>query len=86
MDMSGVNKTNLTRLDHKYTVQKIQYHSMTKYLYRDFSSVYTTMDINSLPIPDAKFQETKSDYEGQLNVPTEMVAKQIKANKWINEV
>ena len=75
MDMSGVNKTNLTRLDHKKTVQKIQYHSMTKYLYRDFSSVYTTKDINSLPIPDAKFQETKSDYEGQLNVTTEMVAK-----------
>ena len=31
-----------------------------------FSSVFTKEDIRSLPVPDAKFQEAKSDYLGQL--------------------
>ena len=34
-----------------------------------------------MPLPDAKFQETKSDYLGQLFVTAEMVAKKIKAMK-----
>ena len=46
-----------------------------------FSSVFTREDISSLQVPDAKFQEAKSDYLGQLIVPTEMVAKKIKAMK-----
>ena len=29
-----------------------------------FSSVFTRDDISSLPVPDAKFQEAKSDYLG----------------------
>ena len=33
-----------------------------------FSSVFTREDIGSLPVPDAKCQEAKSDYLGQLNV------------------
>ena len=36
-------------------------------------------DISSLPASDAKFQEAKSDYLGQLIVTPEMVAKKIKA-------
>ena len=46
-----------------------------------FSSVFTREDINSLPVPDAKFQEAKSDYLGQIIVTPEMVAKKIKAMK-----
>ena len=38
-------------------------------------------DISSLPVPDAKFQEAKSDYLGPLIVTPEMVAKKIKAMK-----
>ena len=30
-----------------------------------FSSVFTTEDLSSLPVPDAKFQEAKSYYLGQ---------------------
>ena len=40
-----------------------------------FSPMFTREDINSLPVPDAKFQEAKSDYLGQLIVTPEMVAK-----------
>ena len=39
------------------------------------SSVFTREDINSIPVPDAKFQEAKSDYLEQLIVIPEMVAK-----------
>ena len=39
-----------------------------------FSLVFTREDISSLPVPDAKFQETKSDYLGQLIVTPEIVA------------
>ena len=46
-----------------------------------FSSVFTREDISSLPVPDANFQEDKSDYLGQLIVTPEMVAKKIKAMK-----
>ena len=43
-----------------------------------FSSVFTREIICSLPVPDAKFQEAKSDYLGPLVVK---VAKKIKAMK-----
>ena len=46
-----------------------------------FSSVFTKEDISSLPVADAKFQEGKSDYLGQLVVTPELVAKKIKAMK-----
>ena len=38
-------------------------------------------EISSLPVPDAKFQEAKSDYLRQLIVTPEIVAKKIKAMK-----
>ena len=43
--------------------------------------MFTIEDISSLPVPDDKFQEAKSDYLGQLIVTPEMVAKNIKAMK-----
>ena len=43
--------------------------------------MFTREDISSLPVPDAKFQEAKSDYLGQLIVTPEMVPKKIKAMK-----
>ena len=46
-----------------------------------FSSVFTREDISSLPVPDAKFEEAKSDYLGQLIVTPEMVAKKLMAMK-----
>ena len=54
---------------------------MTEYLNGYFSSVFIREDISSLPVPDAKCQEAKSDYLGQLYVTQEMVAKKIKATK-----
>ena len=47
----------------------------------NFSSVFTREDISSLPVPDAKFQEAKSDYLGQLTVTPEVVTKKINAMK-----
>ena len=46
-----------------------------------FSSVLTREDISSLQLSDAKFQEAKSGYLGQLIVIPEMVVKKIKAMK-----
>ena len=46
-----------------------------------FSSVFTRQDISSLPVTEAKFQEPKSNYLGQLIETPEMVAKKIKAMK-----
>ena len=46
-----------------------------------FSSVFNREDISSLPAPDARFQEAKLDYLGQLIVNPVMVAKKIKAMK-----
>ena len=46
-----------------------------------FSSVLTREDISSLSVPDAKFQEAKSDYLGQLIVTPGVVAKRIQAMK-----
>ena len=54
---------------------------MLEYLNGYFSSVFIREDISSLPVQDAKFQEAKSDYLGQLIVTLEMVAKKIKAMK-----
>ena len=45
-------------------------------------SIITREDISPVIVPDAKFQEDKSDYLGQLIVTPEMVAKQIKAMKY----
>ena len=46
-----------------------------------FSSMFTREDISSLPVPDATFQEAKTEYLGQLIVIPEMVAQKIKAMK-----
>ena len=46
-----------------------------------FSSVFTRDNISSIPVPDAKFEEAKSDYLGQLVVRPEMVAKKINTTK-----
>ena len=46
-----------------------------------FSSVFIREDINSLPVPDAKFQQAKSDYIGQLIVTPKMIAKKVNAMK-----
>ena len=54
---------------------------MAKDLNGYLSSVFAREDINSLPVPDAKFQDAKSNYLGQLIVIPEMVAKKIKAMK-----
>ena len=54
---------------------------VAKYINDYFGSVFTIENISSLPVPDAKFQEAKSDYLGQLIVTPEMVAKKIKAMK-----
>ena len=43
--------------------------------------MFNIEDISLLQVPDAKFQEAKSDYLGQLIVTSEMVAKKIKAMK-----
>ena len=43
--------------------------------------MFTREDISSLPVPDAKFQEAKSDCFVQLIVTPEMVVKKIKAMK-----
>ena len=40
-----------------------------------------TVDISSLPVPDAKLQEAKSDYLRQLIVTPELIAKTINLNK-----
>ena len=54
---------------------------MAEDLNGNFSSVFTIEDISSLRVPNAKFQEAKSEYLGQLIVTEEMVAKNIKATK-----
>ena len=43
--------------------------------------MFTRKDIISLPIPDAKFHEAKSDYLVRLTVTPGMLAKNIKATK-----
>ena len=46
-----------------------------------FSSVFTTDDISSLPVPFTKFEGNKSEYLGQLFVTLEMIANKIKKMK-----
>ena len=43
-----------------------------------FSSVFSTEDISSLPVPFTKFEGSKSEHLGQLFVTPEMIAKKIK--------
>ena len=44
-----------------------------------FSSVFSRENISALLVSGAKFQETESDYLGQLIVTPEIIAKKIKA-------
>ena len=54
---------------------------MAEALYEYFSSVFTTEDISSLPVPFTKFEGNKSEHLGQLFVTPEMIAKKIKKMK-----
>ena len=67
MHMSGVNKTT----DSVGNIIS-QGFLMAEDLNGYFSSVFTREDISSLQVPDAKFQEAKSDYLGLLIVTPEM--------------
>ena len=46
-----------------------------------FSSVFTTEDISSLPVPFTTFEGNKSEHLDQLCVNLEMIAKKIKKMK-----
>ena len=54
---------------------------MAEVLNEYFSSVFTTEDISSLPVPFIKFEGNKSEHLGQLFVTPEMIAKKIKKMK-----
>ena len=54
---------------------------MAEVLDEYFSSVFTTEDISSLPVPFIKFQGSKSENLGQLFVTPEMIANKIKKMK-----
>ena len=54
---------------------------MAEVLNEYFSSVFTTEDISSLPVPLTKFEGNKSEHLGQLFVTPEMIAKKIKKMK-----
>ena len=54
---------------------------MAEVLNEYFSSVFTTEDISSLPVPFTKFEGNKSEHLGQLFVTPEMIAKKIKKMK-----
>ena len=54
---------------------------MAEVLNEYFSSVFTTEDISSLPVPFTKFEGNKSEHLGQLFVTPEMIAKKIKTMK-----
>ena len=51
---------------------------MAEVLNEYFSSVFTTEDISSLPVPFTKFESNTSEHLGQLFVTPEMIAKKIK--------
>ena len=57
---------------------------MAEVLNEYFSSVFTTEDISSLPVPFTKFEGNKSEHLGQLFVTPVMIAKKIKKMKEIN--
>ena len=54
---------------------------MAEVLNEYFSSVFTTEDISSLPVPFTKFEGNTSEELGQLCVTPEMIAKKIKKKK-----
>ena len=54
---------------------------MAEVLNEYFSSVFTTEDISSLPVPFTKFEGSTSEHLGQLFVTLEMIAKKIKKMK-----
>ena len=54
---------------------------MAEVLNEYFSSVFTTEDISSLPVPLTKFEGDQSDHLGQLFATPEMTAKKIKKMK-----
>ena len=54
---------------------------MAEVLNEYFSSVFTTEDISSLPVPFTKFEGNTSEHLGQLFVTPEMIAKKIKKMK-----
>ena len=54
---------------------------MAEVLNEYFSSVFTTEDISSLPVPFTKFEGNKSENLGQLFVTPEIIAKKIKKVK-----
>ena len=54
---------------------------MAEVLNEYFSSVFTTKDISSLPVPFTKFEGNKSEHLGQLFVTPEMIAQKIKKMK-----
>ena len=51
---------------------------MAEVLNEYFSSVFTTEDISSLPVPFTKFESSKSEHLGQLFVTPEMIAKKLR--------
>ena len=55
---------------------------MAEVLNEYFSSVFTTEDTSSLPVPLTKFEGNKSEHLGQLFVTPEMIAKKIKKMKY----
>ena len=54
---------------------------MAEVLNEYFSSVFTTEDISSLPVPLTKFEGYTSEHLGQLFVSPEMIVKKIKKMK-----
>ena len=54
---------------------------MEEVLNEYFSSVFTTADISSLPVPFTKFEGNKSEHLGQLFVTPVMIEKKIKKMK-----
>ena len=54
---------------------------MAEVLNEYFSSVFTTEDISSFPVPFTKFEGNKSEHLGQLFVTPEIIAKKIKKVK-----
>ena len=54
---------------------------MAEVLKEYFSSVFTTEDISSLPVPFIKFEGIKSEHLEQLFVTPEMIAKKMKKLK-----
>ena len=54
---------------------------MAEVLNEYFSSVFTTEDISSLPVPFTKFEGNKSEHVGQLFITLEIIETKIKKMK-----